>query len=319
MISRHLSDFALDVKADAMSVLPSLAEFFLRSKLLRQKVALIASFKLTYRCNLTCQGCPFHLRSQQENYHMSWNTAVESIERLYHDACRILVFEGGEPLMWRDGKYTFSDLARLAHNKFLRTAVTTNGTFNLNVPTDIVWVSIDGSKSTHNRLRCNSFDKIVANLSKATHPKILVHFTINNQNWMELENLLDMLNQIPQVKGVTLQLFYPYNQGETSLALDRKTRRLAMESAIMLKRQGYPILNSTWSLKAMINNSWKCHEHLLTNVDPDGTITQGCYVKSRGEIDCSQCGFTPVAEASGAFDLIPGSLLAGWRIFLNNK
>ena len=28
------------------------------------------------------------------------------------------------------------------------------------------------------------------------------------------------------------------------------------------------------------------------------------------------CGFTPVAEASGALDLIPGSLWAGWKLFL---
>jgi hypothetical protein len=39
-------------------------------------------------------------------------------------------------------------------------------------------------------------------------------------------------------------------------------------------------------------------------------------VKSRGRINCPDCGFTPVAEASGALDLNIGSLLAGSRVFL---
>ena len=65
----------------------------------------------------------------------------------------------------------------------------------------------------------------------------------------------------------------------------------------------------------MIENSWRCHDDILINVDPNGEIVQGCYVKNRGDVRCSECGFTPVAEASGAIDLLPGSILAGWRIF----
>ena len=53
--------------------------------------------------------------------------------------------------------------------------------------------------------------------------------------------------------------------------------------------------------------------NILVNVDPDGSVTRGCYVKSRGEINCAACGFTPIAEASGALDLVPGSIYAGWK------
>ena len=78
----------------------------------------------------------------------------------------------------------------------------------------------------------------------------------------------------------------------------------------------YTDLNQYKEIKAMIDNRWRCHDDILINVDPDGTITKGCYVKNRGEINCDACGFTPVAEASGALDLIPGSLYSGWRLFL---
>jgi hypothetical protein len=88
-----------------------------------------------------------------------------------------------------------------------------------------------------------------------------------------------------------------------------------LETVLSLKNGGYNILNSAWSLKAMANNNWKCREDLLANIDPDGKISVGCYVKHRGDVVCSQCGFTPVAEASGAYALVPGSLMAGMRIF----
>jgi hypothetical protein len=86
---------------------------------------------------------------------------------------------------------------------------------------------------------------------------------------------------------------------------------------IEMKKQGFPILNSTGRMRAMIKNDWHCHDDILINVDPDGTITRGCYVKSRGRINCRACGFSAVSEASGALDLFPGSLRAGWSIFLN--
>jgi hypothetical protein len=115
---------------------------------------------------------------------------------------------------------------------------------------------------------------------------------------------------------MTVQLFYAYGQGEAPLALSAEERRTVLEEVIEMKKNGLPILNSASRLRAMIGNNWRCHDDILINVDPDGAITQGCYVKSRGQMNCQACGFSPVAEASGALDLLPGSLLAGWSIFL---
>jgi len=53
----------------------------------------------------------------------------------------------------------------------------------------------------------------------------------------------------------------------------------------------------------------------LANADPDGSLWTGCYLQERGEIRYRYCGFTPVAEASLALALHPGTLYAGWRIF----
>lgn len=297
----------------------SLSVFFLRTKLLRQKVPLLASFKLLYQCNLSCLVCPYHLRKKEENACIDFDSAVEVMNHLKERGCQIIVFEGGEPLMWKDREHSFSDLVSYAKEKFMCTAVTTNGTFLLDVPTDIVWVSIDGIREIHNRLRSNSFDRVIENIRNTSHKKVFVHFTANRLNQHNIEKLFTELNAIKTVKGITLQLVYPYNQGEKDLSLSREERKTVIEKAIKLKKEGMPVLNSTGRLKAMIDNTWKCHDGILINVDPDASITSGCYVKNRGKVYCKDCGFTPVAEASGALDLRPGSLFAGWKIFLKNR
>ena len=293
-----------------------LAAYFLRARIFRQHLPLLASFKLTYRCNLACQACPYHLRAGEDRAHMSWERACQSLEHLQRKGCRIVVFEGGEPLLWRDGGHDFNALAALARRLFLRTAATTNGTLALDVPTDVLWVSMDGDRATHDALRSGSFGRIMDNLKASPHPRLLIHYTINSLNIDDMDPLALTVAALPQVKGLTFQLFYPYHRGEADLSLSPAQRRRAMEEALRLKREGLPVLNSRRVLTSMIANTWRCHAWALANVDPDGTISQGCYVDTRGTIDCSMCGFTPVAEASEALDLHPASILAGWRIFI---
>lgn len=300
-----------------MKRLAGIIGFFLKSRVLGRDIPLIASVKLTYRCNLACRACPFHLLAGRPGTHMTWDVACRSLDSLARSGCPIVVFEGGEPLLWTDGGRTFSDLARYARGKFTCVAATTNGTVNLDVPTDILWVSVDGTRTTHNVLRSGSYDRVMENMLSSVHPRLYVHVTLNRLNWRELPGILDTLSTTPAVKGITIQLFYPYNQGEEDLALSSEERLEALNTALSLKEQGFPILNSTWGLKAMMDNTWTCRERLLANINPDGGMTVGCYVKDRGQVVCSQCGFTPVAEASGAYALLPGPLVAGMRIFLD--
>jgi len=299
----------------ALRLLLKLTCFGLRAKLLGERKPLLASVKLTYACNLSCSACPFHARAGQPDSHMNWATAVRTLERLKASGVQIVIFEGGEPLIWRDGAHDFNELAELARGMFTVTGVTTNGTQPLDVPTAIVWVSIDGPPELHDELRSCSFKNLAANLQAATHPKIFAHYTIGCSNHTAIPATMAILKSFPAIKGVTFQFFYPYNQGEAGLALTPIQRARAVTDILGLK-QTPPVLNSRASLKSLITNKWRCHDWLLINADPDGSLTQGCYVKSRGAINCADCGFTPVAEASRAYDLRLGALLCGYRIFI---
>ena len=227
----------------------------------------------------------------------------------------IVVFEGGEPLLWRDGQYNLHDLIDYAKRRFPRVAVTTNGTFPLDVPADILWVSIDGLKESHDRLRSRSFDQVWSNLHAAKLRLFFVHFTINRENRHDIRPLLEKLKDIKAFGGMTVQLFYPYGQGEAPLALSDDERREVLEDVIEMKKQGFPILNSAGRLSAMIRNDWRCHDDILINVDPDGTITRGCYVKSRGRDQLPGLRFFSRFRGLGC-PRPPSRIVAGWMVDL---
>jgi len=100
---------------------------------------------------------------------------------------------------------------------------------------------------------------------------------------------------------------YPY-QGYENLFLPFKQCCEVLDKLIKLKREGYPIDNSIPCLQALKDNSWNCHDWQVLNVESDGQINQGCYVKNRGEISCQRCGFACYAEWSLAYEGVRESI-----------
>lgn len=277
---------------------------------LQRDKPLLASFKLTYRCNLRCQQCPFY---EMETEELTFPRVVDILDRLYQRGNRLVVLEGGEPMMWKDGNYSIHDVVAAARKRFFSVGMTTNGTFPLDVAVDTLWVSIDGMEKTHNELRdAPIFSKIMENIGRSQHPRLFAHSTINSINADEIPDLIQFLQN--KVKGITVQFYYPYNHKD-ELFLDFERRERLLEEIIQMKKAGYPILNSVAALKALKRNTWKCDDRLIDNANPDGSITQGCYLKNRADIDCSKCGFSPHTEISLACQANPQSILAGHKIF----
>lgn len=285
--------------------------YILRNYVLTRQKPFLSSFKLTYACNLRCQQCPFYnLTSVTPSYEQ----ACRILDGLYERGSRMVVFEGGEPLLWRDGAYRAHDLAVYARQRFFSVGMTTNGTFPLDVPADVLWVSIDGFRETHDALRgALIFDKVMANARASKHPRLFAHVTVNAVNAPEIPDLLRFLNDI--FRGITLQFYYPYNH-QDALFLDFDRRERLLEEVIRLKRIGVRVLNSDASLKALKRNTWTCRDALIDNANPDGTMQQGCYLKGRSDIDCARCGFSPHTEISLACQGNLQAIQAGMRIFM---
>lgn len=226
---------------------------------------------------------------------------------------RIVIFEGGEPFLWRDGDRSLADVVREARKLFFSVGVVTNGTFPITAEADIIWVSVDGLKDTHDRIRGNCFERVMANIEGSTHANLFAHVTINSLNWMEMPRLFEFL--APKVKGITLQFHYPYEGENDALVLPAEKRRAVLKEIIELKDAGLPVANSRACLSALMDNRWKCRPWMIASVNPDGVLTHGCYVKGRGAIRCDRCGFSAHTEMSLAFSGVPEAVLAGRKIF----
>lgn len=285
--------------------------YYVQSRLGRKRPVL-AGLKLTHACNLECIHCPF---CKKNGASLSFSQVVDRMKTLHKWGVRILIIEGGEPFLWRDDDYDIRDVVEAARPLFFSVGVTTNGTFPIEVNADVVWVSIDGLKETHDRIRGESFDQALANIAASSHPRIFAHLTINTLNWQEIPELVRYL--APKVQGVTIQFHYPFDHPaeEDELFLPSEHREQVLDTLISLKKQELPVLDSYACLEALKKNTWKCQSWMIASVDPDGSMTKGCYVKNRGTIACEHCGFAAHAELSLAYSGVIEAMLVGKKIF----
>ncbi len=279
------------------------------ARLFGKKKPLLASFKVTYRCTLKCRSCPFW---KMESRDIQFQKALEVMDYLYEQGIRLIIFEGGEPFVWRDQDCQLEDLVKQAKQKFFSVGITTNGTLPLSSSADILWVSFDGLKETHEKNRGPCFDKIIRNIEQSAHPKILANITINKLNVTEIHQLVRFLSD--KVKGITIQFYYPFPNTE-DLALTKDQRIRVLDELIQLKQQGLPILDANDTLQNLKKNDWTCHDWLIASAEPDGSVHIGCYLKNRADVSCEKCGFAAHAEVSKAYDWNWQSILVGKKTF----
>ncbi|MGA1844880.1 MAG: radical SAM protein [bacterium] len=287
-------------------------KYYFSTRLLGRRTPLLAGFKITHTCNLTCRHCPFWHENLPQ---MTFTEIQEVLKRLHAMGIRILLIEGGEPFLWRDGPYGLQDVVNEAKRYFLSVGVTTNGTVSLDLDCNSLWVSLDGLRETHNHIRGREiFDKVIANIESCAHPNLYVNTTINNLNWKEIPDLVKFLKD--KVKGMTIQFYYPYEKTD-QLMLTNGQRITVLDELIRLKREGWPVINSFRALENLKTNNWtpRCKDWMIASIEPDGTITQGCYVKNRGTVQCGVCGFSTNTEITLAYELVFESINVGRRVF----
>ncbi len=289
------------------------------------RLPLITSFKITQKCNLKCLHCPFwkintqKIKTQKLNggQNLDFSKVTQILNRLKKDGIKIIIFEGGEPLLWKDLKNNkdINDVIKYSKKLFFITGVTTNGTIDLsNYDPDIFFVSIDGLKDTHDKIRGKSFDKILENIEANKNKKIIVNICISKINIDKFEDLIKFLND--KVYGITVQFFYPF-ENLPNLTLSQNEKEDVINKLLELKKQNLKLLNSSAALTKMKNNSWKCLDFLVASVEFDGSISYGCYLKNKVKnISCKDCGFSVHCEISLAYSLNLDAICNAKKIFL---
>jgi MoaA/NifB/PqqE/SkfB family radical SAM enzyme len=182
---------------------------------------IIVTYSFTRQCNLKCRHC-YSDSGEGENQELSPKKTLEVVEQIAKAGSRVLIFDGGEPLIREDIYDLISHAGRLG----LTTVLGTNGT--LITPAVVrklkdaglhhCAVSIDGSNpGTHEWLRGvkGCFDKAVrgAKLIQGAGIPLQVNTCLNSKNQHEIKEIIELAESL---KADSIQFFFYNNSGRSS-------------------------------------------------------------------------------------------------------
>ncbi|HBT95929.1 MAG TPA: radical SAM protein [Coriobacteriia bacterium] len=290
------------------------AKWFFDCKFRGKRKPLQSVIFITDRCNLRCVHCNV-VKEGPEVQTRSYAQIEETLQQCYDAGSRIVDFEGGEPLLWRDGPHNIDSLIALAKRiGFHTTTVTTNGQLPITVKPNLIWVSLDGMEQAHDATRGNgSWRRLMDNIEACEFSNLNVNMTITTLNYKDVEDVVRFVGDHPKIKKISLSFYTPYEGRD--LLVDRATRNEILELLLRLKREGLPLMNSAAGLKLMrdplkVSAGRQCW--ISNFVVADGTRLNACPGESAGI--CDECGFGMGAEMALLFKLHPEMLKAGLSV-----
>jgi len=275
----------------------SLAWFGIRTVVLKQKKPILGTIILTDYCNLNCRHCSVNnINKRMYPYH----DIRKEMEDFYSRGIRILFFCGGETFLWKDGDRDVRQLVREAKQMgFYLVNVVTNGTEDISIPeADVIFLSIDGTRETHDIIRGETYDRIMKNLERAKDCNVCLYMAVNNLNYMEIEEVGALAGEHPNIGCISFNFHTPY-KGTEHLALTREQKKDTVDKIKGMIKGGVPVFNLYSALDVYLNNTWErpCHQCIVSE---DGVrhICGRC-VGTSGL--CRECGYLFAVEFSLLF------------------
>ena len=282
--------------------------WFLKARVFGCKKPLQTVLFISDRCNLQCKHCSVY---QQENQHnMTYEQIKEHLEYSYRLGSRFVDFEGGETMIWRDGKRNINDLIDLAKEVgFFSATITTNAQLPFTgCRADSIWVSLDGVGPYHEAVRGKgTFARLEQNIATAKHKALSVNMVVNTLNYENVDETIEYARNNPAIKSISINFHTPF-PGTEYLTIDPQLRAEIIDKVISYKKKGYPIMNSISGLKKMKHLNFKKRCWVTNFIYPDGTRAN-CI--GEGTETCEKCGFCMAGEMASVFNFCPDTIFAG--------
>lgn len=261
------------------------------------KRPLVNTMIIHYACNLNCRHCSIqgNLEFLPPKQSLTWDEMEMEMREQYRRGARILYFEGGEPTIWKDGDKDLGDLIDLGREiGYFNIGYTTNGTNVFFTGSDVISISLDGPKEVHDSIRSPGvYDRLMGNLETIDHPAVFANMVVQRSNLQTVREVAEIVRDNPHIRGIIYNFITPPPYEET-LSIEEK--RAVVDELLMLKKEGFPVLNSKKALRLLLEEDFaeKCPYHVSAFVLPDGSHAQGCPMA--GTESCRNCGFDAVRE-----------------------
>ncbi len=230
-------------------------KWFILVKIFRKKIPFNGAIIINDLCNLNCKHCTVSSRSGKN---IKFKQIEKDLKSLYTKGIRFLEITGGEPFLYKDNEKNLEDIIKLARKiGFHRILLCTNGTLPIKTSADYVWVSIDGDKKTHNKIRGNTYDRIMQNISSSKHNKIFINFTISKLNYHHLDFSVKEILSNKKIKGILFHFFIPYLNSDKIGVYDKLKNKIIYEIFLLKEKYGKKICNTKSALNYLKNENWE--------------------------------------------------------------
>jgi len=283
-----------------------LASFGITTVLFKRKDPLVGSIIITDQCNLSCRHCAVNNITAEIYPHTQ---ITSEMQHLYAAGVRVLLFYGGEPFLWEDQRLTVRDLVIEAKQLgFWLVNIVTNGCFKLDLPeADLILVSLDGNRETHNKIRGNTYDLILNNIHQATSGNICLYMAINQINQSSIEETCTLAKRTKNVRAVSFNFHTPY-PGTEYLKLTVEQKQICCDRITKLIKAGYPVLNLKSAFPYLVHNTFKTPCYQCVIMENGKQWVCGRCIEIEGL--CQECGFFFAAEYSLVFQ-------GHWQVILD--
>ena len=271
-------------------------------KVLKQKTPLFAIIDVNNICNLHCKHCYWWLTRDGEKKELTsddWKKIIKEKIKKNHILQTNIV--GGEPMLRPDILDVFNEEVP---GKF---TIVTNGTYELIPYSGLIkyWISIDGIKETHDKIRGKSFDKIEKNVreyNNKTGKKIFVSMTINSWNCNDVLQVAEYWRDL--ASGINFQFHSPF-QDNDPLWVPYGNKKNEIINQIISLKEKFPnyVIHETKQLE-LLRAPWggdekgpiKCPNWAILVLDHRGDAKTPCCLGSAKSDDikpqCQSCGMS---------------------------
>jgi MoaA/NifB/PqqE/SkfB family radical SAM enzyme len=255
------------------------------------------------RCNLHCAHCAV----QRPGAPLYRFTALrDEMTKFRERGVGILMFSGGEPTLWHDGGHTLVDLIEAARKLgFWGVSIATNGTFDLDLPVDMILLSLDGRQPMHDALRGQSYRRVMHNLDRVQRRNVCLYMAVSNRNVGEIRAMADIAKWHRNVLGISFNFHTPY-PGLEGLSLTEEQKRAAVAEITALIDEGYPIFQLKETLRAYLTGDWPRPLRYCIASDTQREYQCARCVEVPGL--CEKCGYLFATEFGLVLDGRPRAL-----------
>ena len=280
--------------------------------LFKRKDPILGTVIVTDKCNLRCRHCS--VNNITAIIH-PYGQIRKEMQKLYDMGIRILFFCGGETLLWKDGDRTLRDLVTEAKAMgFLIVNIVTNGTHPIDLPeADLILLSLDGDKKSHNEIRGDTYDRIMENVRNATADNICFYMAINQINKDHIRDVCRTAMDEKNVRAVSFNFHTPYPDTK-DLALSREEKAKCCAVIEQMMKEGAPVFNLKNAFPYIIENTFPTPCHQCVVIENGRLSTCGRCIDVPGL--CEKCGYFFVAEYTLLFSGNPKIIVEMLRTYL---